>query len=267
VPGTAVMAPVARVGFRVRRFFEEVSNLARFSLRTTASLPGFFSAGIDASVKVVMRQVLFTGVQALPFVAGISLLVGAIVVVQSLSQLARFGAEGLVGKIFVVAVVRELGPLLTAIVVIGRSGTAIAAELATNRVSGEIDALEIMGIDPYHYVVVPRVAATVIALFGLTVFFDLGAVLGVFAMAALKITLPISVFLRYVLGALSATDLYISAGKSVVFGLAIAILCSYHGLAVRPTPTEIPRAVTRAVVRAIGVVFLTSSVISLVFYL
>ena len=230
-------------------------------------MPGFLSQGMGASLRVVLRQVLFTGVQALPFVMGIALLVGAILVVQSLSQLARFGAQALVGKIFVVAVVRELGPLLTAIVVIGRSGTAIAAELATNKVAGEIDALEIMGIDPFHYVVFPRVVATIVALFALVVFFDVGAVLGVFAMAALKITLPFGVFLQYVLGALSATDLYVSAGKSVLFGGAIAVLCSYHGLAVRSSSTEVPQAVTRAVVRAIGLVFIMSSVISLVFYL
>jgi phospholipid/cholesterol/gamma-HCH transport system permease protein len=259
--------PLAKVGRPVRLFLQEVSDLTRFTWTAAASLLRMPATGFRASATVVMRQVLFTGVQALPFVTVVSVLVGGILIVQSLSQLARFGAEELVGRIFVLAVVRELGPLLTAIVVIGRSGTAIAAELATNKVAGEIEALETMGIDIFHYVVVPRVMATVIALFALVVFFDVGAVVGVFAVAALKITLPFSIFIRYVLGALSPEDLYVSAAKGVLFGLAIAILCSYHGLIARAAPTEVPRAVTRAVVRSIGVIFVMSSIVSLIVYL
>jgi phospholipid/cholesterol/gamma-HCH transport system permease protein len=263
----AAALPLARLGYRSRRVLEELSNFSRFVALAVASITAVPALGLRTAVMVVVRQILFTGVQALPFLTVVSLLVGTILVVQSLSQLAKIGAEELVGQIFVLAVVRELGPLLTAIVVIGRSGTAIAAELATNKVSGEIEALETMGIDIYQYVVIPRVLGMVISLFSLVIFFDAVAVLGVFGVAALKLTVPFHLFLQYVMGALSAADIYISAGKSVLFGLTIAFLCSYHGLIVGRSPTEVPQAVTRAVVQSIGLVFVMSGLVSVAFYL
>jgi len=147
--------------------------------------------------------------------------------------------------------------------VVSRSGTAIAAEMATNRVMGEITALEAMGIDPYIYLVLPRVLGAVVSVACLMVVFDAVALVSGFLGAA---TTGMSVrgYTNIVLNTLSARDVWITVFKGITFGGAVALFCSFHGLAVTKGPTEIPQAVTRGVVGTIVAIFIMSALFVLI---
>jgi phospholipid/cholesterol/gamma-HCH transport system permease protein len=181
-----------------------------------------------------------------------------LVISQATRELGRFGATDLIGTLIVVAIVRELGPLITALVVAGRSGTAIAAELATNQVLGEVRALEAMGIDPKQYLVLPRFAGSLISVFTLLVLFDLVAILAGYAAATFN-GMSGSRYFDIVLESLRFRDVWLTVFKALAFGLIVGVVPSYFGLAVRRAPTEIPIATSRSVVSAIVGIFLCSA--------
>jgi len=164
----------------------------------------------------------------------------------------------LIGTLMVVAIVRELGPLITALAIVGRSGTAIAAELATNKVMGEVRALEGMGIDPRQYLVLPRFIGAVTSLFALLVVFDVVAILAGFAAAAFN-GMTGSRYTQIVLQSLSAGDVWLTVAKALAFGLIVGIVPSYFGISVRRAATEVPIAVSRATVASIVGVFICSA--------
>jgi phospholipid/cholesterol/gamma-HCH transport system permease protein len=223
--------------------------------------------GGRAALQVIVRQVLFTGVDALPVTSVIALLLGMIIIMQAGTQLPKLGASGLLGNIIVLTVIRELGPLITAVIVIGRSGAAITTELGNMSVGREITALTLMGIPVGRFLVMPRVIGMVIALICLTLYFDAVAVLGGFMFAQLKLTVPIDAFIQGVTRALSFRDVGLTALKSLSFGLAVAAICCYHGLAVRSSYTEVPQQTTKAMINAVTMCLLLDIIISLPVYL
>ncbi|MGD2136211.1 MAG: ABC transporter permease [Gemmatimonadales bacterium] len=250
-------APVAAFGQGVARSIAWVGALARFFVHTVAAARWLSGAGRRVVLRVLLRQVWFTALQAIPIIIVLSSILSFLVISQATRELGRLGATELIGRLMVVAIVRELGPLLTALAVVGRSGTAIAAELATNKVQGEVNALEGMGIDPLHYHVLPRLGGAVLSLFGLIVFFDLVAVFaGLVAASGAGMTAPR--YFEIVLDSLTFRDVWLTALKGVVFGIVVGMIPSYHGLAIRGTPTEVPVASSQAVVGSIIVIFLIS---------
>jgi len=180
------------------------------------------------------------------------------VISQLTRELKGIGATDLIGTVIVVAIVRELGPLLTALVVVGRSGTAIAAELATNQVMGEVRALEFMGIDPKQYLVLPRLVGSLVSVFALLIVFDFVAIMAGFAAARFN-GLPGPRYFQIVLESLSNRDVWLTIFKALAFGAIVGVVPSYFGLAVRRASTEIPIAASRAVVAAIVGIFLCSA--------
>jgi len=215
-------------------------------------------AGRWVMLRVLINQIRFTALQAIGLVAFLAAILAFLVISQSIRQLGRFGAVDNLGTIMVVAVIRELGPLLTALIVVSRSGTAIAAEMATNRVMGEVTALEAMGIDPYIYLVLPRMLGAIVSVATLMVVFDAVALLSGYV-AATTNGMALSRYTAIVLRTLSAKDVWLTLAKGVFFGAAVALFCSYHGLAVKAGPTEIPQAVTRGVVATIVAIFVLSA--------
>ena len=144
------------IGQQVVGWLTNSWRLMEFSFELGAASVSFFGRqGFRAVLRVVLEQVYFTGLQALPFLGLLSLLLGFTVIIQSLPQLQGVGANALIGKILVISIVRELGPIITAMVVITRSGSAMAAEMATQRVTGQVEALEAMGVNISLYLVVP----------------------------------------------------------------------------------------------------------------
>src|SRR5206468_1175976 len=154
------------------------------------------------------------------------------VIGQTVSWLTRVGAINYLGTIMVVVVVRELGPLLTALLVLARSGTANVIELGTARALGEVEALEALGIDPVHYLVMPRVIGMAFSVFSLTVYFIIGALVSGYLWAFLQnVPLRPGDYFRQLAQALSWLDFAVLALKSCFFGVMIAVITCYHGLA------------------------------------
>jgi phospholipid/cholesterol/gamma-HCH transport system permease protein len=259
---------IAQLGQKCRVMFGGITETFRFASISFRAFLDFQKWNRGASFRVIMDQVRFTGLEAMPSITLISLILGFIVIVQALPVLLDLGANQLIGKILVIAIVREFGPLLTAMVVICRSGTAIAAELAVNKVMGEIEVLESMGIDPFHYIVVPRMVGGAISVFCLTIYFELIALGGGFIVASLRLIMPFDLFVTYFFEALTMEDVTLSAIKSLIFGTSIPIICAYHGLIRTGRATfEVPMVARDGVIRCMFFIFLMSAVISAAFYL
>jgi phospholipid/cholesterol/gamma-HCH transport system permease protein len=262
-----LLSPVQALGEKVVGALTNAWLLLNFFAKAIVALVRFFwRQGFFAAFRVVMQQVYFTGLEALPFLALLSLLLGSTVIVQALPQLQDVGATGLVGKILVIVIVRELGPIVTAMVVITRSGTAMAAEMATNRITGQVEALEAMGIDIFHYLIAPRILGTMLAVFCMIVVFDVVALIGGFLVASIRLTMPFSMYLQTIVATLEPLDLYISLSKGLLFGLVISLFCCYHGLRAKRAPFEVPMVSRSGVIQAMFFVFVSSAVISALFY-
>jgi len=224
---------------------------------------GSYRSGLN----VLYKQVLFTGIDALPVIALVALAIGGISIVQSLTYLPRFGGESLVGKILVTVIIRELGPLLTGFVVIGRSGTAITTEIGNMMVSHEVEALEAMGVDPVRYLVIPRLVGVTVSLVSLNVYFNILAIIGGFLVSKLVLITSLTVFLQNILESMVVSDVTISLLKGFVFGILISLICTYSGFSVKLSSTEVPQMTTRAVVNAITAVFVADGIITSIYYI
>ena len=214
--------------------------------------------------RVLVRQILFTAVEALPFTSLIATLLGLSVVLQAQLNLMAAGQTGLLGKLLVIAIVRELGPLVAALVLIGRSGTAMVVEMANMRVSGELDSLERMGVDVFEYLVVPRLGATAISLACVSIYFVVVSLAtGLLAGQLLASNSPGLVeFIELIAAQLRLVDLAAFAAKTLPLGLVIAAIACLEGLSAGPDITDVPRAATRGTVAAISVLFVWNALVS-----
>jgi phospholipid/cholesterol/gamma-HCH transport system permease protein len=217
----------------------------------------------DAPVRTVLyRQLYFTGVEAVGTVSFIGVLIGIVVITQ-VTYIVGHNAL-LIGRILIWTVVRELGPLLTAIIVIARSATAMATELGSMRVRREMDYLSSMGIDPGEYLIVPRVVGMTLCVFILNFYFQAMAIGGGLVVSSFFLAdIPFLQQLREIFGSLGLFEVAVSLVKSLAFGLAISSVSCYHGLRVRTSITEIPQAATRAVMLSLFLVFVMDGVITL----
>lgn len=243
------------------RWLARVGALARFAFEALVALPRLPGAGRRVAGRVLLNQLRFTALEAVSLILLLSGVLSYLIISTTITQLDRVGASELIGKLMVVAIVRELGPLLTAIAIVGRSGTAITAELATNTVLGEVRALEGMGIDPYHYLVLPRLAGSVVSVCTLLVVFDVVAVAGGYVAAAMIGGMSIERYTGIVLANLTTQDVILSMVKGLLFGVVIGLIPSFEGLAVRRGPTEIPQAVIRGTVRSLALIFVLAALI------
>jgi phospholipid/cholesterol/gamma-HCH transport system permease protein len=224
--------------------------------------------GFSLVLEITLRQVYFTGVQALRVVAVISLALGTVIIVQIGTQLSFLGGGiEFIVPILVLILFRELGPLLTAIIVIGRSGTAIATELGNIVIAHELEAIEVMGINPVYFIVTPRIIGVSVAVVCLTIIFVTVGLLGGFWVSKLILPITFDAFLRELEVALSAADLLAGFLKSLIFGVLIALTCTYYGLTVRYSSIEVPQAATRGVVSAMMFCFATNALLTVLFYL
>ncbi len=217
---------------------------------------------------VFARQMLFTGVEAIPFVSLIALLAGVSLVIQAQLWMSRLGQSELLGPLLVTVIAREVGPLLVNFVVIGRSSTAIAAELAGMKVRHEVNVLDAQGIEPMIYLVMPRVLAVASSVFCLTVVFivvsfGIGYVLG-----AMVGTGPadFGLFLNSIVLGVQPADFGNIAAKTLLPGLFAGVIAVNEGLGVDMAATEIPQAVTRCVVRSNAMVLVISAIVSVLTY-
>jgi phospholipid/cholesterol/gamma-HCH transport system permease protein len=196
----------------------------------------------------------------------LSLALGLVIIGQTVSMLSRVGATEYLGTVMATVVVRELGPLLTALIVVSRAGTANVVELGTARALGEVEALEVMGIDPIHYLVAPRMIGMALGVFALTIYLILGALVSGYLWAFLQ-DVPLSPgdYLRQLAGALRWIDFVVLGLKTFMFGMSIAIVTCYHGLARMLRLEEVSRATVQAVAQTVVVCVLIDALFIVIY--
>ena len=204
------------------------------------------------------------GVDALPVVGLISFLLGLIMAFMSSVQLQQFGANIYVASLVSLSMVRELGPIMTAIIVAGRSGSAFAAEIGTMKISDEVDALFTMGFDPTRFLVVPKIVASIITVPILTLFSDLFAILGGLVVGVSMLDLTVNAYLAQTLKTLTVFDVFWGFLKAAVFALLIAGIGCLRGFQVRGGAAEVGQATTSAVVSSIFLIILADAVFAVI---
>jgi phospholipid/cholesterol/gamma-HCH transport system permease protein len=213
----------------------------------------------------VARLMERAGADGLPIVLLISFLVGLVTAFQAAVQLRQFGANIFVADLVALSITRELGPLMTAIIVAGRSGAAFSAELGTMKVSEEIDALRTLGLDPYLFLVFPRVIALVLVMPLLTVLADLVGILGGLLVALLGLDLTVNAYLLETQKALDLWDVGSGLLKSVVFAFSVALIACQRGLATSGGAEGVGRATTSAVVTSLFALVVLDAIFTILF--
>ncbi len=212
--------------------------------------------------RIIIQQLYFTAVQALPILIPIALLVGSMVIIQ----FARLSGQYDFGRISVLLIVRELGPFITAMLVILRSATAVTIEVSYMRVLHELDTIEMAGLDPMRFVCLPRLVGITSALLGLFIVFDLVSILGGYAIIWLTTYIPMGTFLHQIAKAIAPTDIIVGMIKVLVFGIVITTTCLYRGLEMKNQITEVPVATSRAAIECFLYCLVINVFISVAFY-
>ncbi|MCK5520169.1 MAG: ABC transporter permease [Candidatus Marinimicrobia bacterium] len=213
----------------------------------------------------IINQAVILGVDAFGIIALLSFIIGVILAMQSAAQLRQFGAGIFVADLIAVSMVREMGPMMTAIIVAGRSGSAIASEIATMKVSEELDALKMMALDPVYYVIAPKFLALS---YTMPMLVMISMVVGILGGLTIGITyLDLSVY-AYILESfyfLTLEDLFVGLSKSVVFAWVIVIISSFFGLRAEGGSEGVGRSTTSSVVVSIFAVIVLDAIFSLIF--
>ena len=241
-------------GQKLVRFLVAVHGLGAFTLITLGAM--FSKCGVARNVMrpLILSHLARAGLRLLPMIIFLAAALGLVVIGQTVSLLSRVGAENfhLLGMVMVTVVVRELGPLLAALFVLSRSGAANVIELGTARALGEVEALEVLGIDPIHYLVVPRVLGMALGIFSLTVYLILGALGSGYLWAFIQdVPLTPGDYFSQLAAALNGLDFVLLALKTFLFGLLIAVVTCYHGLAQPLRLADVSRATVRAVAQSV----------------
>ena len=258
-------AGTAAVGRTALSLWRGMTDFSRYLVSIFKSFRSLRFIRMRSINYIIIRQTLFTGINALPFVVIVALIVGGIVIIQGKTNLPRFGIGGYFGNLLVVIIARELGPLVTALIVVSRSGTAIATEIAVQKWSREILSLEIAGVDPSLYIVFPRIVASTISIFSLIIFFDLAAFLGGYILSLTAVYVPIDLFFSNLIESFTLKDLAATVIKSFIFGMLIPLICCYYGMKPR-SKFEIPIAASRAVGLTLLAIFMLNVAVSVAFY-
>jgi phospholipid/cholesterol/gamma-HCH transport system permease protein len=264
----ALIGSVERVGKRTTDDVEYCGSLARQLWNSLRALGGTLPLpGTRNRWKATVTQMLRIGVEAFPMVALIAVCAGFILAMQGASELRRIGAIDLVAELVTIGFTRELGPLLTAIAVSGRSGSAFSAEIGTMKVTEEIDALRTMGIDPVGFVLAPKYLAALVVIPCLSIFSNAFGILAGGVFMKLAAGMPLAVFLRSVARTLALRDLVMGLLKSLAFATIIVQVGCLEGFRVKGGPDAVGRSATAAVVKSTFLVILTDVAFTAVFYL
>lgn len=244
--------------------------------RDTLDVIGFVGRAASATVRAlvrprylklaaVSRQVAETGVDALPIVGLLAIMISVVIGYQGVAQLRPYGGEELTVNLVAVSVLREMGVLITAIMVAGRSGSAFTAEIGVMRARQEVDALEVMGMEPIEMLVVPRVIGLVITLPLLTFYADLMGLVGGAGVAQVLLHVsPLQAVDRLRI-AVDSSDAFVGLIKAPVFAFFIAVIGCMHGLKVKGSAESVGRETTRAVVKSIFLVIVLDALFSILF--
>lgn len=206
-----------------------------------------------------LHAIVTSGLSALPTVTVVSLLVGAGIVAETGIELPKLGIQNLMGSLVLHIIFGIVGPFATALIVIARSSSGLAIEIGIMRVMGEIDTIEMLGVNLSHFLITPRIVGIVVSTVSLTFYFGLVAMAGGFAMALMGLSIPIATLVRMIETSIKLKDLTLPLVEGLVYGIIISSVSVYHGLRVKRSPTEVPRETTLALVSALALCTITLS--------
>ncbi|MGH8288001.1 MAG: MlaE family ABC transporter permease [Steroidobacteraceae bacterium] len=261
----AEVATLAFIGRRAVTLWNDMIGALAFLGRLTVTALRALAHPKGLRPISVARHVYDTGITAIPIVALIAFLISVIIAYMSAQQLRSFGAEIFVVDLVTIGVLRELGVLLTAIIVAGRSGSAFAAEIGAMKLNEEVDALRATGVSPFEALVLPRVVGLVISLPLLTVIADLVGLLGGAVLCAYLLHMPLDQYINRASQAISRTTFWVGIIKAPVFAVLIAMAGTHRGMQVRGSSRELGRLTTLAVVQAIFLVILADALFAVLF--
>ncbi|UCH75021.1 MAG: MlaE family lipid ABC transporter permease subunit [Rhodospirillales bacterium] len=264
-PASAVAIFLERVGRGTIAAWQQTVALTAFL--GVATVTGLRVLGHPRRLRLVslVNQVERTGFDALPIVGLMSFLIGVVLAYQGATQLRQFGAEIFTIDLMAISILREIGVLLTAIMIAGRSGSAFTAEIGTMKVNEEIAAMEAIGLDPVEVLVLPRISALVISLPILTLFADFVGMVGGGVMALVSLDLTATQFVGRLQDALTLDHFLVGLVKAPVFAFLIAIVGCFEGLRVSGGAEGVGRLTTRSVVESIFLVIVADAAFSIVF--
>lgn len=254
-----------RVGRSTAAFYEQSIALLSFVGESASALAGSFAHPSKIRWRPVLFNIRRDGFDALPIVGLLSFLLGIVVAYQGADQLKQYGANIFVADLVGLSMLREFAPLITAIIIAGRSGSAYAAQIGTMTVTEEIDAMRTIGIAPLELLVLPKIVALIIAVPLLTVFADVLGVFGGMLMAQAQLGVTYADFLDRFVKAVSVTSFLVGIGKAPVFGLIIAVVGCFQGFRTKGGADSVGRQTTRAVVQSIFLVIVADALFSVAF--
>ncbi|HWR41092.1 MAG TPA: ABC transporter permease [Patescibacteria group bacterium] len=248
-----------RLGAQVIVFVDQVGQIVTLAAETVTHLPELRWRGL-------VRQMAHLGVDSLPIVLLTILFTGMVITVQTANEFVKYGAQSTVGGIVAIAMGRELSPVLTGVVVAGRCGAAITAELGSMKVTEQIDALRVMAVNPIAYLVVPRLLACMLMVPLLVIFADVIGTIGSYMVATAYAGISSHTFMHSITTFAVPNDVTGGLVKAMVFGAIVAIVGCHKGLTTREGAEGVGQATTGSVVMSIILIFISNYFLSLMLY-
>lgn len=254
-----------RLGAWVLRMESHVADALRLIGQLLLDIAQLLRAPLRAPWRDFSGHLYRIGATALPITALVGFLIGVVLAYLMSRQLRQFGADAFIVNILGVSLIRELGPVLAAILIAGRSGSAITAQIGVMRVTEELDAMKVMGIPRGYRLVMPRAMAMVVAMPLLAVWTTVAALLGGMVAADFAMGLTPAYFVTALAKAVNIANLWLAVGKSTVFGLLIALIGCHYGLRIKPNTQSLGEGTTASVVTSITMVILVDALFAIVF--
>jgi len=251
------------IGRRAIGSLDHIINIFAFNYRLSSL---FFNRPLEGRAllrRVIFEQIYFTAYQALILIIPIALIIGSTLIIQFTLLSGQYD----LGKVMIVLIVRESGPVITAILVILRSATAVTTEISYMNVLHEIDAIEMAGIDPMRFICLPRLIGITTAILCLFIVFDLVSILGGYAVVWAVTHIKMGNFLGQIGKAITVTDISVGIIKALCFGITITISCLIHGFSHKEQITDIPSGTSKAAVACFFYCLVINVIISILFYL
>jgi phospholipid/cholesterol/gamma-HCH transport system permease protein len=272
---TPLPLPPARLAY-VLVVLERIGRATMIALSTGRDLLNFLGLSVVTGLRALRHAGRFrpaslvshmeqTGLDALPILGLLSFLIGVVTAYQGIDQLARFGAQIFTVNIVGIGILREMGILITAIIVAGRSGSAFTAQIGTMKVNEEVDAMRTIGLDPIEVLVLPRLLALVLVMPLLTFFADMMGILGGAVMSSVSLDISLVQFARHLRTAVSISSLWVGLIKAPLFGFVIALVGCFEGLRVSYSAESVGQRTTAAVVESVFLVIVLDAILSIFF--
>jgi len=249
------------IGRRVLNFFSFFSGLIRLSIQTLIQIPAR-----PYGAHRVFEQASKIGINSFPIVTLVAFFIGVIMALQTAYIMQKMSSEIYIASIVAVSLTRELGPVITALIVAGRSGAGITAELGTMAVTEQVDALQTLGSNPIKYLVVPRFLSLTVMLPVLTIFANAIGIYGGYLIGVYRLSIRSSLYMNMTFQTLVYKDLYTGLIKTIFFGMIIAMVACYEGLNVRGGAEGVGKATTRSVVNTFILIIAADCFFTALFY-